>query len=254
VVPDELATASLSAPATPSKRAGPWSASGQNVRSPISPSVHSSWQADVSLPREHNMPVQLSRQNITTNNQQNISAHVSGYKNGPYVQQFGVGSRPNSPFSAPGYGRAVVNNAYQSRGHHTQPYSGNTHPVSTPSSRYGASDVGMGEGTPLSQNAFLRSVVDDESLVFRSHPLFPLLRDIIIADMNFHTPSFPFQLIANLPTDFGRLVQNYMQRNPRLASVTVSDPHTESVVVDALAYAHAALIGKTSFPGPRFMK
>ena len=94
----------------------------------------------------------------------------------------------------------------------------------------------MRETAPLSQNAFLRSVVDDESQVFRSHPLFPLLRDVIIADMNFHTPSFPFQLIANLPLDFNRLVQNYLQRNPQLASVTVTDPHTESVVMLSLIH------------------
>jgi len=245
---DEFVTASLSAPTTPSKRVGPWSANVRNVVSPMSPSLQTSWQTEGSLLREHSMPVQLSRQNVAMNNQPNTSAHIPGYKNEPYVQQFGAVSRPHSPLSTQGYQRTVIHNAHQSRGHYTQPvmntYSGNTHHMSTTTSRYGATEVGMGEGTPLSQNAFLRSVVDDESLVFHSHPLFPLLRDIIIADMNFHTPSFPFQLIANLPTDFGRLVQNYMQRNPRLASVTVSDPHTESVVVDALAYAHAALIGK----------
>ena len=49
-----------------------------------------------------------------------------------------------------------------------------------------------------------RLVMSDGSSAFRSHPLFPLLRDLIIADMNFHTPSFPFQLISNLPQDFSR--------------------------------------------------
>jgi len=254
-VADEMVTASLSAPTTPSKRAGHWSANAQHMRNQMSPSLQAqvSWRPDVSLPREHYMPAQPSRQNVVINNRQNISAHISGYEKGcePYVQHFGALSRPQSPLTAPGHGRAVFHSADQSRGHYAQPvlssFSGNTHHAPAPSGRFNVSDaVGAGEGTPLSQNAFLRSVVDDESLVFRSHPLFPLLRDIIIADMNFHTPSFPFQLIANLPTDFARLVQNYVQRNPQLASVTVSDPHTESVVVDALAYAHAALIGKTS--------
>jgi len=173
-----------------------------------------------------------------------LSAHIplndeeTGYENvyDPYAQRFGTFSRPQSP----GHGRAAFHNVDRPRSQYMQPpvnYPGSTH-LPVPDA------LRMGEGTPLSQNAFLRSVVDDESLVFRSHPLFPLLRDIIIADMNFHTPSFPFQLIANLPADFHRLVQNYVQRNPHLASVTVSDPHTESVVMDALAYAHAALIGE----------
>jgi len=251
---DELATASLSAPATPSKRAGHWSTNAQNLRSPMSPSMLP-WRTDFPLLREHGggMPVQMNRQNVAANSRQNVSAHVSGYENmcEPYAQHFGTVSRPQSPLVTPGRATAMFPNTDRSGGSYLQPvshsFSGNTHHVPAPSSRFSVPDtIGTGEGTPLSQNAFLRSVVDDESLVFRSHPLFPLLRDIIIADMNFHTPSFPFQLIANLPTDFGRLVQNYMQRNPRLASVTVSDPHTESVVVDALAYAHAALIGKSN--------
>ena len=49
------------------------------------------------------------------------------------------------------------------------------------------------------QQGLMHSIINDGSSAFRSHPLFPLLRDLIIADMNFHTPSFPFQLIANLP-------------------------------------------------------
>jgi hypothetical protein len=49
------------------------------------------------------------------------------------------------------------------------------------------------------QQGLMHSIINDGSSAFRSHPLFPLLRDLIIADLNFHTPSFPFQLIANLP-------------------------------------------------------
>ena len=49
------------------------------------------------------------------------------------------------------------------------------------------------------QQGLMHSIINDRSSAFRTHPLFPLLRDLIIADMNFHTPSFPFQLIANLP-------------------------------------------------------
>jgi hypothetical protein len=98
-------------------------------------------------------------------------------------------------------------------------------------------------GAPLSQNAFLRGLINDKSSAFRSHRLFPLLRDIIIADMNFHTPSFPFQLICNLPSDFNHLIQNYISRNPHLANTTGGDATIESVFMDALAYAHATLIG-----------
>jgi len=251
---DDTAAASLSAPTTPSKRAGPWPA---NPRSPMSPSLQApaaQWRPAVPVPGERNMPVPMTRQNVAVmNNGRNMLAYVprdlqrAGYENNynPYVQQFG---RPQSPLIGPGPGRAVFHSTDQSRSHYMQPsansFPGNT-PMPPPGARVSMSDAARaGEGTPLSQNAFLRSVVDDESLVFRSHPLFPLLRDIIIADMNFHTPSFPFQLIANLPADFNRLVENYMQRNPQLSSVSVSDPHAESVVMDALAYAHAALIGE----------
>lgn len=255
---DDATAASFSAPTTPSKRAGPWSANVQHLRSPMSPSVQApvQWRPDVAAPREPIMPVHQNRQNMLINSGQNMTSYIrydvprTGYDTGhdPCVQQIGQFSRPLSPLTGPGPGRSVFHGADRSRSHYTQPPA-NFFPGSAqmppPGGRVAMSDAArMGEGTPLSQNAFLRSVVDDESLVFRSHPLFPLLRDIIIADMNFHTPSFPFQLIANLPSDFSRLVENYMQRNPQLASVKVSDPHAEAVVMDALAYAHAALIGE----------
>ena len=96
--------------------------------------------------------------------------------------------------------------------------------------------------TPVSQQGFMQSIIADRSSAFRSHPLFPLLRDLIIADMNFHTPSFPFQLIANLPTDFDRLLQNYLQRNPPASNYQGSEA-VQGVIMDALKYAHSALIG-----------
>lgn len=83
------------------------------------------------------------------------------------------------------------------------------------------------------------------SSICRSHPLFPLLRDLIIADMNFHSPSFPFALIANLPTDFDRLLQNYLARNPPAAGrAGEAGTAVRGVVLDALRYAHSALIEK----------
>ena len=252
---DEASVASFSAPTTPSKRNGPWSVNAQRLKSPGSPSLQAQWRPSVTVPRDHVMPVQqLSRQNITMNSGQNMSAYASGERMGyvgngydPYTPEFCPQSRPQSPLTTPGHGRVVFDNTDRSRPQYMQPpansFPGNAK-MPAPCGSVALDSAGMTEGTPLSQNAFLRSVVDDESLVFRTHPLFPLLRDIIITDMNFHTPSFPFQLIANLPVDFSRLVENYLQRNPRLSSVTVSDPHTESVVMDALAYAHAALIGQ----------
>ena len=91
----------------------------------------------------------------------------------------------------------------------------------------------------------MQSIIADRSSAFRSHPLFPLLRDLIIADMNFHTPSFPFQLIANLPVDFDRLLQNYLQRNPPASNYQGSEA-VQGVIMDALKYAHSALIGMYS--------
>lgn len=52
----------------------------------------------------------------------------------------------------------------------------------------------------------MQRLVTDKSSAFRSHPLFPLLRDLIIADMNFHEPSFPHSLIRDLPSDFNKLL------------------------------------------------
>ncbi|ELU07975.1 hypothetical protein CAPTEDRAFT_207287 [Capitella teleta] len=99
------------------------------------------------------------------------------------------------------------------------------------------------EQIPLSQHGFMQRLINDRSSAFRSNPLFPLLRDLIIADMNFHSPSFPFALIANLPADFDRLLQNYLSRNPP-ANGNQSQESIQGVVLDALKYAHSALIEK----------
>jgi len=251
-IPNEEAVASFSAPTTPSKRAGPWSANAQHhLRSPMSPSLQTQWRSAAPVSREP--PGMLVHHQ---NNGQNTTPYVPqdaqrcydavGYS--PYVQRLEQYNQPQSPHMVAGPGRSVYQNSNQCRPHYGLPpahaFPRNTQmPVARPATM---SDTNrLGDGVPLSQNAFLRSVVDDENAVFRSHPLFPLLRDIIIADMNFHTPSFPFQLIANLPINFNRLVDNYMQRNPHLSSLKVSDSHAESVVMDALAYAHAALIGES---------
>jgi hypothetical protein len=89
----------------------------------------------------------------------------------------------------------------------------------------------------------MQHIMNDRTNVFRSHPFFPLLRDLIIADINFHSASFPFQLISNLPADFGRLLHNYMNRNPAAANYHCSET-VERVIMDALRFAHQAIMGK----------
>ncbi len=96
------------------------------------------------------------------------------------------------------------------------------------------------------QHGFIHQLINDRTSAFRSHPLFPLLRDLIIADMNFYSPAFPFALIANLPQDFERLLSNYQLRNPA-SSNRRNNQSIENVVTDALRYAHRALIGKLAF-------
>ncbi|XP_048728025.2 uncharacterized protein LOC125645987 isoform X2 [Ostrea edulis] len=94
-----------------------------------------------------------------------------------------------------------------------------------------------------SQQTFIQHLISDRSNAFRSHPLFPLLRDLIIADMNFCSPSFPYQLISNLPADFDKLLQNFLSRNPPSGTYQ-GNFAIESVIMDALKYAHHCLIEK----------
>ena len=142
------------------------------------------------------------------------------------------------------------------------------------------------------ENVTFKRVCNFRSSAFRSHPLFPLLRDLVIADMNFHSPTFPFQvsfvisnyrkmyfltskfwscqrcfticqttchkyeihevtslfqLISNLPADFNKLLQNYMQRNPASANYRMNEA-MDNVIMDALRYAHKAFIGNILYP------
>ena len=97
-----------------------------------------------------------------------------------------------------------------------------------------------------SQHGLIQRIISDQTNAFRSHSLFPLLRDLIIADMNFHSPTFPFQLIANLPTDFDKLLQNYLHRNPAAGDGRHGNQAVGKVIEDALRFAHKALIGNFS--------
>lgn len=97
---------------------------------------------------------------------------------------------------------------------------------------------------PLTQQKFMQRLIREDSNAFKSHPLFPLLRDIIITDMNFHTPKFPFPLVAHLPTDFGRLLHNYVTRNPGI-NLDQGDPAVHSVFMEGLKFAHSTLISES---------
>lgn len=99
---------------------------------------------------------------------------------------------------------------------------------------------------PLTQQTFMQQLIREDSNAFKSHPLFPLLRDIVIADMNFHAPKFPFPLVAHLPTDFGRLLHNYVTRNPGI-NLDQGDPAVHSVFMEGLKFAHSALISESFY-------
>ena len=94
-----------------------------------------------------------------------------------------------------------------------------------------------------SQEAFIEHLIMDKSSAYRSHPLFPLLRDLMITYMNFNSQSIHYQLIQHLPSQFERLLQNFLNRNPPRGDYQ-SNYAVESVIMDALRYAHSSLIGK----------
>lgn len=94
-----------------------------------------------------------------------------------------------------------------------------------------------------SQEAFIEHLIMDKSSAYRSHPLFPLLRDLMITYMNFNSQSIHYQLIQHLPSQFERLLQNFLNRNPPRGDYQ-SNYAVESVIMDALRYAHSSLIEK----------
>ena len=110
---------------------------------------------------------------------------------------------------------------------------------------YGASgSVPTGQPLSNSGHSFVRHLIGSGSGPYRSHPLFPLLRDLVIADMNFDSPSFPYPLIAGLPKSFDRLISNYFSCTSHNAGNNAGvDPSVDLIVMDALRYAHSALLG-----------
>lgn len=86
--------------------------------------------------------------------------------------------------------------------------------------------------------------MDESNSAYRSHPLYPLLRDLVIAGMNFDDPKFHYQqLLSLLPHDFEKLLQNFLHRNPPSGNYQ-SNYSVESVLMDSLRLAHSYLVGK----------
>ena len=96
-----------------------------------------------------------------------------------------------------------------------------------------------------SQQKFIQHLIMDEgNSAYRSHPLFPLLRDLVIAEMNFDNPRFHYQqLLSLLPNDFHKLLQNFLHRNPPSGHYQ-SNQAVESVIMDSLRLAHSNLVGE----------
>jgi len=106
------------------------------------------------------------------------------------------------------------------------------------------SSVHKRASTDQSCRGFVQHLVGEGSGPYRLHPLFPLLRDLVIADMNFEAPSFPYPLLAGIPKSFDRLVENYFSSNRRATTRLGVDPSIDNIIMDALRYAHSSLIGK----------
>jgi len=144
-----------------------------------------------------------------------------------------AGQQGNFPRS-PTVDRSVVNPM--------TPHSGLTPPDAEQS--YGTSScIPARQFVPSGCHSFVQHLIGSGSGPYRSHPLFPLLRDLVIADMNFEAPSFPYPLIAGLPKSFDRLISNYFSCTAHDTNTASVDPTTDAVVMDALRYAHSALLG-----------
>jgi hypothetical protein len=125
---------------------------------------------------------------------------------------------------------------------HSGPCSGNT---SCPGCKLRtASQPGPASKAFSSQQKFLQHLILDNNSAYRSHPLYPLLRDLVIAGMNFDEPKFHYQqLLSMLPHDFEKLLQNFLHRNPPSGQYR-SNYSVESVLMDSLRLAHGNLVGK----------
>ena len=94
---------------------------------------------------------------------------------------------------------------------------------------------------PLYPEPNMCHLLHNKSPGFLAHPLYNLLKDLVIADMNFSNPSFPFDLILHLPETFERLLHNYFTRNPGISLAHVH-PVAHPIILDSLRQAHNSLI------------
>ncbi|KAK3895760.1 hypothetical protein Pcinc_000683 [Petrolisthes cinctipes] len=91
-------------------------------------------------------------------------------------------------------------------------------------------------------------VLRQTNKAFRSHRLFPLLKDLAITDHYYRKNVFSVApLISYLPESTDELVSLYLKRHPKSTSSHESDWHSpalDAVVLDAVKYAHRSLVGQ----------
>ncbi|XP_045587592.1 uncharacterized protein [Procambarus clarkii] len=109
---------------------------------------------------------------------------------------------------------------------------------------------GPGRQAP-SRRGLLRDVVLGVSTAFRTHPLFPLLRDLTVTDHYYDKGSVNVALLLGyLPSSTNELVEMYLRRHPEAARayqnpITSADTKAvDAVILEAIAYAHASLLEK----------
>nr|XP_053629749.1 uncharacterized protein LOC128686743 isoform X1 [Cherax quadricarinatus] len=109
----------------------------------------------------------------------------------------------------------------------------------------GAAASGVSPRRALIQDVVLR----ESTRAFRSHPLFPLLKDLAVTDYYFDKANFNVApLLSFLPPSTEDLVTLYLRRNPEAAQAYQNkhaSPRTQTidaVIFDAVTYAHASLM------------
>ncbi|XP_014666189.1 PREDICTED: uncharacterized protein LOC106808122 isoform X2 [Priapulus caudatus] len=103
---------------------------------------------------------------------------------------------------------------------------------------------GMGGQPPFTQYTLLQ----DAAATCRSHPLYPLLRDMVLVDDTFDRPSSPIHLLYSLPSDLNALIQKYLDKNPPAANKKAvsgkCDQNMERVFMESLRLTHESVMRK----------
>ncbi|KAK4323045.1 hypothetical protein Pmani_006229 [Petrolisthes manimaculis] len=89
-------------------------------------------------------------------------------------------------------------------------------------------------------------VLRQTNKAFRSHRLFPLLKDLAITD-HYYMKNVFTPLISYLPESTDELVSLYLKRHPKSTSTHESDWHSpalDAVILDAVKYTHRSLLEK----------